>query len=213
MAYDINSFYNLLGQLDGREFIESYISYNAALISSKVKPSITLTIKKNSDNKIYNLWRVHGIEALNNLNLESVLLREGNDFIILLIYNRDLLYKFLNKEENRAFLEELGYEFSEKIESSLYKLVERYGIYKCPHELGIFLGYPIDDVKGFINCSRSECIFCGYWKVYKNEERARELFKLFDNIKNITIEKLMSGKKGKEVSLYLTNEFAGKITI
>ena len=92
MAYDINSFYNLLGQLDGREFIESYISYNAALISSKVKPSITLTIKKNSDNKIYNLWRVHGIEALNNLNLESVLLREGNDFIILLIYNRRYFY-------------------------------------------------------------------------------------------------------------------------
>lgn len=213
MAYDINSFYNLLKQLDGKEFIESYISYNAALISSKAKPSITLTIKKEPHNKIYNLWNYYGIETLNNLNLESVVLREGNDFLILLIYNREFLYEFLNKEENKSFLEQLGYEFSEGLEGILCKLVERYGIYKCPHELGVFLGYPIDDVKGFMNCSRSECIFCGYWKVYKNEERARELFKLFDSIKNITIEKLVSGKKGKEVSLYLTNEFAGKITI
>lgn len=44
-----------------------------------------------------------------------------------------------------------------------------------PHEIGLFLGYPPEDVDGFMHkrCPH-KCVGC--WKVYHNEEAARTLF-------------------------------------
>lgn len=45
-----------------------------------------------------------------------------------------------------------------------------------PHEIGLFLGYPVEDVKGFIE-NKASCAKCvGYWKVYGDEEKAQKLF-------------------------------------
>ena len=45
-----------------------------------------------------------------------------------------------------------------------------------PHEIGLFLGYPPDDVEGFIHYGpkHSKCV--GDWRVYGNEEQAKRLF-------------------------------------
>lgn len=45
-----------------------------------------------------------------------------------------------------------------------------------PHEVGLFLGYPSEDVDGFItNCARcAKCV--GAWKVYGDEEKAKQKF-------------------------------------
>jgi len=48
-----------------------------------------------------------------------------------------------------------------------------------PHEIGLFLGYPPEDVQGFI-CQGPECCKAsGCWKVYGNEEVARRQFARF----------------------------------
>jgi len=42
-----------------------------------------------------------------------------------------------------------------------------------PHEIGLFLGYPPEDVQGFI-CQGPDCCKCtGCWKVYGDEEAAK----------------------------------------
>ena len=46
MVNNLCDFYNLLGRLEGRQYIETFISYNVSLINAKLKPSITLTVKK-----------------------------------------------------------------------------------------------------------------------------------------------------------------------
>ena len=38
-----------------------------------------------------------------------------------------------------------------------------------PHEIGLFLGYPVEDVLGFIENAGQNCKCCGCWKVYCNE--------------------------------------------
>ncbi len=44
-----------------------------------------------------------------------------------------------------------------------------------PHEIGLFLGYPLEDVCGFMNDANcSKCVGC--WKVYGDEETAKKLF-------------------------------------
>lgn len=45
-----------------------------------------------------------------------------------------------------------------------------------PHEVGLFLGYPPEDVDGFIE-NRAGCCKCvGMWKVYGDEAHCRALF-------------------------------------
>ncbi|MPN31536.1 hypothetical protein SDC9_179010 [bioreactor metagenome] len=59
----------------------------------------------------------------------------------------------------------------------------RYSKLVCPHELGIFLGFPLEDVKEFITNPYKECLLCGYWKVYHNKEKALKTFKYYDEAK------------------------------
>ncbi|MBR5533411.1 MAG: DUF3793 family protein [Ruminiclostridium sp.] len=45
-----------------------------------------------------------------------------------------------------------------------------------PHEIGLFLSYPPEDVQGFI-CHQGKCSKCtGCWKVYGDERAAKERF-------------------------------------
>ena len=45
-----------------------------------------------------------------------------------------------------------------------------------PHEVGLFLSYPPEDVKGFIDHRANDFKCAGLWKVYGDEEKARSLF-------------------------------------
>jgi hypothetical protein len=48
-----------------------------------------------------------------------------------------------------------------------------------PHEIGLFLGYPPEDVAGFIQHKGQDFAYSGYWKVYVNERETRALFDLY----------------------------------
>ncbi len=49
-----------------------------------------------------------------------------------------------------------------------------------PHEIGLFLGYPPEDVNGFMNNSRNGCKYTGAWKVYGDVDKAKMTFDLYD---------------------------------
>ena len=48
-----------------------------------------------------------------------------------------------------------------------------------PHEVGLFLSYPPEDVKGFIDHRACDFKCAGLWKVYGDEKKARKLFAQF----------------------------------
>ncbi len=48
-----------------------------------------------------------------------------------------------------------------------------------PHEIGLFLGYPPEDVDGFIRNGAEHCKCEGCWKVYGDEEKARRTFQQY----------------------------------
>lgn len=45
-----------------------------------------------------------------------------------------------------------------------------------PHEIGLFLGYPPEDVQGFMTRGPACCKCSGCWKVYGDEDAARKKF-------------------------------------
>lgn len=72
-----------------------------------------------------------------------------------------------------------------------------------PHEIGLFLGYPIEDVKGFME-NKEKCCNCkGCWKVYGDEERAKRLFTRY---KRCTAWYYHQWKRGKSIEQLLIEE-------
>ena len=49
-----------------------------------------------------------------------------------------------------------------------------------PHEIGLFLGYPAEDVRGFIEGRDEGCKAVGAWKVYGDVEAAKRRFTQFE---------------------------------
>lgn len=45
-----------------------------------------------------------------------------------------------------------------------------------PHEIGLFLSYPPEDVSGFMKSPEEGCKCTGYWKVYGDEQKAKKIF-------------------------------------
>lgn len=101
---------------------------------------------------------------------------DGKRALIYVYRERDLRF-ILDQEENQDFLYELGYFFMDEKEalSQLGKRV-RASQNGFPHEIGLFLGYPLCDVRGFIvdKCVHAACE--GLWKCYKEPEKAKKYF-------------------------------------
>ena len=82
----------------------------------------------------------------------------------------------------------------------LGELSRRMSSYFCgedefPHEVGVLLGYPTEDVEDYIRLEGREFLFVGYWKVYHNEQRARKLFAAFDEARETTVREVLEGKE------------------
>ena len=63
-----------------------------------------------------------------------------------------------------------------------------------PHEIGLFLGYPLRDVLAFEHYKGEGAKLCGYWKVYFDVENAKKTFDIFDKCRDKFEERLFSGK-------------------
>lgn len=63
-----------------------------------------------------------------------------------------------------------------------------------PHEIGLFLGYPPEDVGGFMALGPSCCKCSGCWKVYGDEEAARKKFAQYKKCTRIYCRLWAEGK-------------------
>ena len=102
-------------------------------------------------------------------------LRYLNRRALIYVYRPKLLCRDLTVDVNRDLLQSLGYSFV-NAQECIVQLVERlHKQEEFPHEIGLFLGYPNEDVQGFIR-DRKCCKCVGCWKVYGDEEHAKNLF-------------------------------------
>ena len=110
----------------------------------------------------------------------------------ILIYRKDLLHAHCSKPEICDALRSFGYCPESGLKAIITRLKERmevfssehvYGKRIFPHEIGLFLGYPVDDVFQYVRTGGKNCLFCGYWKVYSNPERALQVFHQYTECK------------------------------
>ena len=109
--------------------------------------------------------------------VELRLLQLGPDRALVYVYRIRRLVRDLADPEIRQFLQGCGYrDFS--AEGALAHLARRIAENggEFPHEIGLFLGYPLGDVQGFITHRGQNCKCTGCWKVYCNEQEAQKQF-------------------------------------
>lgn len=98
---------------------------------------------------------------------------------LIYVYRRSLLFRDLNNDKVWNILCDYGYS-NRNVEGCIKKLKDRLSESVCfPHEIGLFLGYPAEDVKEFIANKGQNCKFCGVWKVYSNEQESVRTFERF----------------------------------
>lgn len=197
-------FYKSLDKMGERECIEKFLLYNASLVVTKAKPSATITLKKGRDS-IYEKWVKYGEDFLKSIDIGYINLREGENALIILIYDEGRLANYIFKEESKSFLKKLGYSNENNLNDYLKTLKRRYEEFNCPHELGVFLGYPLDDVRDFMECSNKKCLACGYWRVYNDYNTAKEVFNTYDMIKEKAVSFILKGDSSQSVLCNLKN--------
>lgn len=119
-------------------------------------------------------------KTLSPKGLRVLPLRYNGRTALIYIYRPAMLSIDLKNETARRLLAECGY-ISETPEGCIVQLMRRFAeCDKFPHEIGLFLGYPPEDVCGFIANKACGYKCAGYWKVYGDEETAKKTFAKFE---------------------------------
>ncbi|MBM6926782.1 DUF3793 family protein [Pseudoflavonifractor phocaeensis] len=98
------------------------------------------------------------------------------------LYRRRGLEEVLAQPEHRAFLLEMGYTPWEDVRGCLRQLAARLCLEEdFPHEIGVFLGYPLEDIRGFMAHKGKNYTLCGCWKCYGDPREAARTFRAFQD--------------------------------
>ena len=139
------------------------------------------------------LRELNGI--LKKKGLRAVPVRMTTEFALVYLYRPDFLKRDLGSEEATRLLKSLGYE-PQSVNRSVAFLARMMREKEAfPHEVGLFLGYPPEDVLGFMKSSREGVKCVGCWKVYGDEARARAAFWRFQRCREVVEENVQRGRK------------------
>ncbi|MDE6873754.1 MAG: DUF3793 family protein [Lachnospiraceae bacterium] len=133
-----------------------------------------------------------------------LLKEEGNALVY--VYRVGKLESDLMQPAAFRILKGCGYETA-KEEGAICTLKERLKKSgEFPHEIGLFLGYPPGDVRGFIRYG-GRCFKCtGCWKVYGDEEAARRVFARFERCRRAYMRLWQAGESIMQLTVAATED-------
>lgn len=99
-------------------------------------------------------------------------------------FRPDMLFMRLSECCVSKLMHNFGYESCDVTEA-LQRLIYRISICRSFTTKWYILGYPVDDVAGFIDHCGNNCKTCGQWKVYGDVEYAKNLFAKYKRCEKI----------------------------
>jgi hypothetical protein len=164
----------------------------------RVKPSNLFTVHKQRCPD----WHTDLQECrstLERFGFGLTVLEENLRYLVVMVYHGDSLRRCLGKREPMRWLNSLGYSNTLSLEGKLEHLEQRFGKDSCPHEIGLFLGYPLEDVRGFIANKGKNSKYTGEWKVYGDLPRALRLFQSYRDSRSWVMEQAKRGMGLEEI--------------
>lgn len=132
--------------------------------------------------------------ALAHKGIRMVPVRVEENFALIYLYRPAKLEKDLDGELATDLLRQFGYSevSTGKCIAELIRRFRNKAVF--PHEVGLFLGYPPEDVKGFIENKADGCKCVGCWKVYGDAHSAQKRFESYKKCTRIYKEQYTKGK-------------------
>lgn len=161
----------------------SYITWLVEVLGPVLmgsKPSEIISIPFHDNN------RDNKLEEISNhfskcSKIEYIFIERENISLKILFVNRSALEKKLSCRKCQNFLKFLGYPKYVTVDSYLDHLVSKISSDNFPDEIGIFLGYPIKDVVGFMGYGNYSISSTKYWRVYGDPKPSEDLYSKFIN--------------------------------
>lgn len=178
----------LLQEMD-LENVETQIIMQCAPVIAGLKISNLLIVSNNNNEHVKTIMHKTGLYWTELLNL--------NNQTTFLVYRPQKLKEYLEQSKVQALMKNLGYHTC--TEQVLIKNVrKKYRDYmisrrEFPHEMGLLLGYPPEDVGGFIKHNGKNFLFSGYWKVYENMPAKKKLFLKFEQARETMLQLMSCG--------------------
>ena len=187
----------ILEKMDKKE-LKTQLALQCAPLLTGIKLSNLLTVTKSNEEDVKDLFR--------NTEITVHTLYQTKHRTIFLLFREKQLLAYLNEEDVKETMRLFGYQTLRLIDI-FEKLCDRYKKYmkdhlSFPHELGLLLGYPVEDVLGFIRNEGRNYLYCGYWKVYGDVDAARITFDRYNQAKEDAIRLISSGMEIHELLLY-----------
>lgn len=171
------------------QWLEKQITLQCAPLLAGLKPSNLLILPTGMEEAL--------IAALKKTGVAVYCLSEQAGKEVYLLYKVNELIVYLTEEPVQKLLWELGYT-GIGLFSFLQRVSEKYTAHlqektAFPHELGLLLGYPVVDVRGFMEHNGKNYHYSGYWKVYGNVQETVRLFGKFGKAKKMAVQWLEKG--------------------
>ncbi len=118
------------------------------------------------------------------LGLDYVELKVEAESSLVLFYNPAALAATLAEPRNASWLTKMGYPEMRngELDLMLAHLVGRAAECELPHEVGVFIGYPLKDVAGFIRNIPATPVHKGAWRVYGNAKESLERMRTYAHV-------------------------------
>lgn len=177
------------------EWLNEQIAVQCAPLLAGLKPSNLLIIPMGMEAVLRH--------SLRGTRIAMYLLSEYDGKQVFLLYKVNELIVYLTEQTVQRLLLDLGYEGGE-LYSLLQSVSKKYTAHKqekeaFPHELGLLLGYPAVDVKGFMEQAGKNFLYSGYWKVYGNVRETVLLFREFGRAKEYVVRLVKQGYSIAEI--------------
>ena len=163
---------------------EELLVMHASPTLANMKPASLFSVNNAADGN-------ECLRKLESRGLSFFRLSNSKSQRLLLVYRRDMLDQVLSTPGAEEILS--YFEYPESLDERLEFLRKRFLSTPCPHEVGLFLGYPAEDVKGFIENNGHGALYSGLWKVYFNKENAEKTLQKWAKCRRKYLECFLSG--------------------
>ena len=185
--------------------IETKLALQCAPIITGIKMANLLIVSMSDETEVRRILKKSGITYYRLLRMDNK--------TTFLLFHRPQLAEYLNDPEVQRMLQAEGYEdlslggifrtFQMRYQTHMQ---EKVGF---PHEMGLLLGYPVEDVEGFILHKGKNALYSGYWKVYADVPAKKRTFESYESAKETLIQLLALGYNMRQiVELYKEKKVA-----
>ncbi|WP_306537299.1 DUF3793 family protein [Geobacter sp.] len=167
---------------DPRECLASFLALETAEVLAGEKTANLLGIanrRRPCGRNLYILWKEWCAEVLAESGLAVRELADRGDSILLLIYRSEALGELVRRPSASAILGRAGYRDVSDLDRVLGELAARTTGEAFPHEIGVFLGYPLKDVAAFMGLVRIPFACQGPWKIFGDPRESLRLAEIF----------------------------------